>query len=403
MLNEIPLTPLSNTPSLYSWIKNFENEVIQGMVRSSNEGKWVEWKGVRIPLPKDIELAEGRWIQIRILPTSRGYEMKIELMEEPVTDTLPTQASDISLQKPIDFSDKNSVIRELVQKIINQNPELIGKADFIVKLFNEWFSEENTVSHLLFRINKIIQEAVDKGILDFSWLKVFPEYVTFSSGGKIEWQVINDYLKQQIQYIIFEKQLFCEKDVDVGIQKSILELKGFRVLQTLLKNEVFVSFLKSKGYYQEFQKTLDSLFSKLTTNQILNLSNTQYNYLVFELPFHIQDGFSRVCIHTLCSKKDERGKGKKHQYAIIAFDIELIHVGKMWIELRWLEETLECLFKIAEEKTQKVCNQFLNELEDSFKSLGLKNVNIHVHNWDGNRVKSVFSLLESVENKGWSV
>jgi len=42
-------------------------------------------------------------------------------------------------------------------------------------------------------------------------------------------------------------------------------------------------------------------------------------------------------------------------------------------------------------------------LEDSFKSLGLKNVNIHVHNWDGNRVKSVFSLLESVENKGWSV
>ncbi|HOQ31477.1 MAG TPA: hypothetical protein PLA12_03090, partial [Candidatus Hydrogenedens sp.] len=207
MLNEIPLTPLSNTPSLYSWIKNFENEVIQGMVRSSNEGKWVEWKGVRIPLPKDIELAEGRWIQIRILPKSRGYEMKIELMEEPVTDTLPTQASDISLQKPIDFSDKNSVIQELVQKIINQNPELIGKADFIVKLFNEWFSEENTVSHLLFRINKIIQEAVDKGILDFSWLKVFPEYVTFSSGGKIEWQVINDYLKQQIQYIIFEKQL----------------------------------------------------------------------------------------------------------------------------------------------------------------------------------------------------
>lgn len=403
MLNEIPITPLNNTSPLYAWIKNFENDVIQGMVRSSNEGKWVEWKGVRVPLPKDVELDEGTWIQIRILSASRGYEMKIELMKEPVMDALSKQVPEMSLQKLIDFSDKNSVIHELVQKIMNQNPELVGKTDFIVKLFNEWFSEENTVNQLLFRINKIVQEAIDKGILDFSWLKIFPEYVSISSGGKIDWQVISNYLKQQMKFVIFERQLFKEKDVDIGIQKSIIELKEFRVLQTLLKDEMFVSFLKSKGYYQEFQKTLDSLFSKLTTNQILNLNNTQYNYLVFELPFNIHDGFSRVCIHTLYSKKDERGKGKKPQYAIIAFDIELVNMGKMWIELRWLEETLECLFKIAEEKTQKVCNQFLNELEDNFKSLGLKNVNIRVHNWDGNRIKSVFSLLESVENKGWSV
>lgn len=403
MLNEIPLTPLNSTSPLYAWIKNFENDVIQGMVRSGNDGKWIEWKGVRVPLPKDVELAEGTWIQVRVLSTNRGYEMKIEIMKEPMISTLSGQVPDVSLQKPVDFTDKNSVIIELVQKIINQNSELAGKTDFIVKLFNEFFDEENTISHLLFRINKIVQEAVDKGVLDISWLKVFPEYITFSSGGKIDWQVINNYLKQQIQYIMFEKQLFREKDVNAGIQKSIIDLKEYRVFQTLLKNEMFVSFLKNKGYYQEFQKTLDSLFSKLTTNQILNLNSTQYNYLVFELPFNIQDGFSRVCIHTLYSKKDERGKGKKPQYSIIAFDIELTNMGKMWIELRWLEETLQCLFKVAEEKTQKVCNQFLNELEDSLKLLGLKNVNLHVHSWDGNRIKSIFSLLESIENKGWFV
>ncbi len=312
MLNEIPITPLNNTSPLYAWIKNFENDVIQGMVRSGNDGKWVDWKGVRVPLPKDVELDEGTWIQIRILSAPRGYEMKIELMKEPVTDTLPKQVPDMSLQKPIDFSDKNSVIQELVQKIMNQNPELVGKTDFIVKLFNEWFSEENTVNQLLFRINKIVQEAIDKGILDFSWSKIFPEYITFSSGWKIDWQVISNYLKQQMQFVIFERQLFKEKDVDIGIQKSIIELKEYRVLQTLLKDEMFVSFLKSKGYYQEFQKTLDSLFSKLTTNQILNLNNIQYNYLVFELPFNIQDGFSRVCIHILYSKKDERARDKKN-------------------------------------------------------------------------------------------
>ncbi|MGC8739464.1 MAG: hypothetical protein ACP5UA_12585 [Candidatus Hydrogenedens sp.] len=403
MLNEVPLTPLNITSSIYAWIKNFENDVIQGIVHSSNDEKWIVWKGVRIPLPKDVELTEGTWIQIRLLSSQGGYEMKFEVIQEPVTDNLPSQATDLSAQKVVDISDKNSVIRELVQKMINQNPELIGKTDFVIKLLGEWFDEENTVSHLLFRINKIVQEAIDKGILEPSWLKMFPQYLSFSFEGKVDWQIINNYLKQQMQYIIFEKQLFREKDVDIGIQKSIVELKGYRVLYSLLKNEMFVSFLKSKGYYQEFQKSLDSLFSKLTTNQILNLNNAQYNYLVFELPFSIQDGFSRVCIHTLYSKKDEHGKGKKPKYAIIAFDIELINMGKMWIELCWLEEALECVFRIAEEKTQKVCNQFMSELESSFKVLGLKNVNIHVHKWDGNRVKNVFSLLQSIENKGWSV
>jgi len=75
----------------------------------------------------------------------------------------------------------------------------------------------------------------------------------------------------------------------------------------------------------------------------------------------------------------------------------------MWIELRWLEGMLECLFKIAEEKTEEICNQFLGELKDNFKSLGLNNVNIRVESWDGDRISRFSLLLESIGNKGWTV
>ncbi len=403
MLNEIPFIPYSGLLSQYAWVKKFENDVIQAMVRGSHTEKWIEWKGVRIPLPNEVDLPEGAWIQIRFSSTSKGYEMSIEILREPLKNISPERVPESLTQTRSNILDKNNIIQNIVQKIISQNPELKGKTDFLFKVFNEWFDENNSISNLFVHLGKIVKEAVEKGIIDDTWLKLFPDVVLFSSEGKPNWHIIRDLFKEQIQNMGFEKQLFRGGDIETNVQNSIVELKDYRVLQTLLKNELFVDFLKNKGYYQEFQKTLDTLFSKFTVHQLLNLSNQDYNYIVCELPVNIKDGFSRLCIHNFCSRKEEQGKGKKSQYAVIAFDIELMNAGKMWIELRWLEGMLECLFKIAEGKTEEMCNQFLGELEINLKSLGLKGINIRVESWDGDRIRSVFSLFESIENKGWTV
>jgi len=82
--------------------------------------------------------------------------------------------------------------------------------------------------------------------------------------------------------------------------------------------------------------------------------------------------------------------------------LELINTGKIWIELRWIPDALECIFKINEDKTKEMCNSFVNELEESFKSLGIKNVHVHIENWDGNRLPNLFSFLGLVDGKGWS-
>lgn len=403
MLSEIPFISYNNLLPQYAWIKKFENDVIQGMIRSSNSEKWVEWKGVHIPLPKEADLPEGTWVQIRISSTSKGYEMNIELLKEPLAGMSLDKVSELSTPIPTNYLDKNSVIQSLAQKIVSQNPELINRMDFLLKIFQGWFDDKNSINDLLFRISKIIQESVEEGIIDSTWLKLFPDNIFFSSDGKIEWKLIRNFFKEQMQNLSFEKYLFRGGDIETNIQNSIIELKNYRVLQTLLKNELFVDFLKSKGYYQDFQKTLDTLVLKSTAHQILNLNNPNYNYIFCELPVNIRDGFSHICVHSFCSQKGEQGKGKRAKYAVIAFDIELINAGKMWVELRWLEGMLECLFKIAEEKTEQMCNQFLSELENNFKSLGLKDINIRVENWDGDRIKSVFLLLESIENKGWTV
>jgi len=404
MLNEIPFIPYNQILPHYAWIKKFENDVIQGMVRSSGTEKWVEWKGARIPLPKDSELPEGAWLQIRIVSTSRGYELDIELLKGSNVNTASPKVSDLLSKTQQNFLGKDHAIYELVQKVIGYNPDLVGKIDLMTKLFYKWFDDANTINQLFANINKIIQEAIEKGVLDSSWLKIYPGNIVFQPNEKIDWQVIGNFFKWQMQNLSFEKQLFLkEEGAESNIQKSLIEIKDYRVLQALLKNESFVGFLRSKGYYQEFQKNLDTLFSKFMTNQLLNLINTNYSYLVLDLPVSVHDGFNRVCIHTCFSRKEEQNKGKKHQYAVVAFDIELINAGKMWIELRWLEDTLDCLFRVVEKETERICKCSFNELEDSFKSLGLKNINIRIQSWDGDRIKSMVSLLESIENKGWSV
>lgn len=403
MLNEIPSIPYNCLLPQYSWIKKFENDVIQAMVRSSPSEKWVEWKGVRIPLPNEVDLPEGTWVQIRFSQTSKGYDMNMAILRESITDTSPEKVSELLTGTRSNISDKNNVIQNIVQKIVSRNPELMGKTDFLLKVFHEWFNERNLINHLFLRMGNIVQEAVEKGVIDTTWLKLFSNFISFPLDGEIHWQIIRDFFKEQVQNIVFEKQLFRSGDIKTNIQNSIAEIKDYRILQTLLKNELFVDFLKTKGYYQDFQETLDTFYSKITAHQLLNLSNPNYNYIICELPVNIKDGFSRLCIHNFYSGKQEQGKSKKSQYAIIAFDIELVNTGKMWIELRWLEGMLECLFKIAEGKTKEMCNQFLGELENNFKLLGLNDVSICVENWDGDRISSIFSLLESIENKGWTV
>jgi len=319
MLNEIPFITNNSLLSQYAWIKNFENDVIQAMVRSSHTKKWVEWKGVHIPLPKEMDLPEGTWVQIRFSHTSKGYEMNIETLREPMIDPSPEKVSELLTQTPSNVLDKKNIIQNIIQKIVNQNPELVGKTEFLLKVFNEWFNEKISINHLFFRMANIIQEAVEKGIIDTTWLTLFSNIISFSSDGEPDWQIIRNFFKEQIQNIIFEKQLFRSRNIETNIQNSIAEVKDYRTLQTLLKNELFVDFLKTRGYYQDFREILDTLHSRFTANQLLNLSNQNYNYIVCELPVNIKDGFSRLWIHNFIQrrKNKERVKNRNMQLLLL--------------------------------------------------------------------------------------
>jgi hypothetical protein len=70
------------------------------------------------------------------------------------------------------------------------------------------------------------------------------------------------------------------------------------------------------------------LFSKFTKNQVLNLSTTNFAYIVFELPVSLDNVFFGSCSYLL-SRKEEKNKNDKPQYAIVAFDIHLIDAGKI--------------------------------------------------------------------------
>jgi len=403
MLNEISFFSSNNVPTQYAWIKSFENSVIQGILQGGANEKWVEWKGIHISLPEDLGIPEGSLIQIRISPTSQGYTMSIELLKESAKENPYPQNIDSSLQIDTSLGNKTININELVQKIVEQNPVLRNRTDFIIKLFSDWFNESNTANYALFRVSQIISEAVEKGIIDSAWLKMIPDSISFSTEGKIDLQGLSKILQQQIQFVNFEKQLFHSEDKEIINKGVLINNKDYRVLQSLMKNEPFVSFLKSNGDYQKFQKALDTLFSKFTTNQVLNLSTTNFAYIVFELPVSLDNGFFWARVHTCYPRKEEKNKNDKPQYAIVAFDIHLIDAGKMWIELRCLDQTLECVMKIVEEKTREMCGQFVNELEKNLESLGFKNISVYIQNWDGDRIKTTYYLFDSMQKKGWVV
>lgn len=403
MLNEISFFSFNNVPNQYAWVKNFENNVIQGIIRGSSNEKWVEWKGIHITLPEDLGIPEGSLIQIRISSTSQGYTMSIESIKEPTKENPNTQSIAPSLQSDTSPGSRTININELVQKIVELNPVLKNKVDLIIRLFSGWFDESNTTNFALLRISQIISEAVEKGIIESAWLKIIPDVISFSADGKMDLQGLSKILQQQIQSLNLEKQLFHSDNKGINIKEVITNNKDYRALQLLIKNESFVSFLKNSGDYQKFQKALDTLFSKSTANQVLSLSATNFTYLVFELPVSLDNGFFWARIHTYYPRKEDKNKDSKPQYAVIAFDIHLVNAGKMWIELRCLDQTLECVMKIAEEKTRKMCSQFTNELENNLESLGFKNISVFVQDWDGDRVKTTYHLFDSMQKKGWAV
>lgn len=405
MLEGINRNLISLTEGELGSFQGVKSAIIEGIVRSDQNGYWLIYDGVKYTLPEELSIRSGDLVRIRVFINREGEVIGAQRLDVNREVGLASQSMSV-------YNRGGAIIarEEWLGDLVGKLTELFmsvnvggSHVDRIMSFLQQFINEPASFVLAYRRLVDIIQQAVQQGVIDGTWLEKLSSYI-IRSGQDISYERIRDLFEQHIKAMQFEHIAITQTDGDVWISDGGKDILLFRTLPQLMQDESFIDFLKRMGYEKEFQRIVELISSRPVTNQVINLVHNNYYYFSFELPLRMEEGFEWARIHAFLSeghKKGSTGTKGKNPYFIVAMDLSLTRLGKIWVDLKQFEDNLECTFKVTQPDIKHAFESVLEELKSRFVDLGYRNVAVQVSVWDGDSKSMTWNLFNIHSGKGW--
>ncbi len=344
---------------------------------------------VRIPIEGTTQLTAGQTVNIEVVKTDQGLQLKLTTLPESSQgiSTFLTQNLASMLASVLEGMGAD-IAPDLAAQFL---PSAMPPLDSAIRQILSLFIGRNVMGSDLQEIANAINQASEAGILA-------PGQAQDISSLLARLLVTNpSQLQEAMSQIAGTSAGGVEARIALALAAGTLgrlagQLKNdLRTQLVRLKNnESLLRFLDGTGQASRFMEAIDGVLDRLAGIQLQNIRGLEQPYVFFEVPFGPGSGLKRAQVHVFGDGKGRRFDPKN---ASLALDISTTVLGDLWIHIQVVHGRLTCRFKASNESAVAEIEREADELVKSLAEAGYPGAKITATHWDGNRLNEAGALM----------
>jgi hypothetical protein len=356
-----------------------------GVVRAQPEGLFALIGTVQVPLDPSAGLDAGQRIRVQV--SQQGDSLQLSIRPQVTTGASPIPDASALLAPILQSLGRQELIQFASTLLPRQTPPNEESVRALVTLL----LGERGAARDVGQLQQILARAVSGGILSpDAGASLSPWLALTALADPAAWHEMVRRARSERNAATRLAALLQGDGLstDMGALKSTLAT----LMKKLLSDQVFQTWLRQNGQADEFRTLAERVFERASGSDVQNLRNLDQFYQFLELPVPESQGFNRLQLHFFSDGKgsEEQAASQEHRTVL---DLEMSHLGPLWIDLRALGQRCVCHFQMA---TQGLCDHVTDtavELTSALTDLGFAEVKITASVWGGDREKELLALL----------
>lgn len=174
--------------------------------------------------------------------------------------------------------------------------------------------------------------------------------------------------------------------------QAVFQEDARTLLQELRNNPTWLQFLRERGELRHFLQSSERVQEKITAAHLQNTRGQEAPYLFLEVPTPQGEGFQHARVHFF-EGNDGNGGRRGRPGAMVALDVELSALGKLWITLHFGGESCRCRILAEASEIVGLFSQHVEALQQRLEELHEVNVDVTVGLWDGDHIRETARLM----------
>lgn len=345
-------------------------------VRGSKEGPFILVNHQRVPLDAG-KATPGDLVRVTRLPDENGPRFAIAREAQPPS---PTAADALpQLLARLSQAAGRPLPETLVPPGFPANAEPVRQ---LVALFQQGNALGPKVEHLatLLRTAQLDHPAAQ------ALTQLLSQLGTLQHASP---EQLAAYLKAQVQRRAPEAAL-------LNASQGELDALGTEDLATAIRRFLadpeLQELLKQSPQGKEILAAADGILDALEGARAQQLHGPRNGYAFIELPLPAEAGFHHAVVH-FYQEGDARAAAGEELPSVAVLDVNLTHLGPLWISVRAYAGVCTCNVLAASPETTQALAAAAPEIEAGLRTAGYAQATVRVDGWSGDRIEATATLL----------
>ncbi len=363
-------------------------QVFQAVVRGGTTDPFLQLPTTRIPLAPGTPLPQGQAVRVEILET--GATLRLQLTPQPGGGTPgaapPAAPLDTMLAEVLRALGKPGLAARAAGLTPSRLPVLEAplRQLFTVLLAQPGFGDD------LRQLGALLQQASPQGAIPPAWLATLAGLL--GPLESMDAQHLRGLLAKMGNARTLEARLALA--LQAGAAGNLEEALGAdlkALLAQLRDHGPLREFLVQSRQAKQFDGLLDRLLDRVQGGQQQNLNALERPYVFLDLPVATPSGLHHAQVHFFGDA--HAAQQGRPAFERVVLDCSTSQLGDLWVELQVSGVQGACRFRAATAEAAAALEGAAPELREGLAEAGFPGVDVHVAQWDGDRLNALLALM----------